>query len=267
MATPSARRPPGGLSDSSWVVDLDGVMWLADQPIPGSADAVHRLRDHGVRVVFASNNSAPTVGELLARLAGAGVATEPEDLLTSAQAAASMLAPGSQAFVCAGPGVVEALEERGVRVVGRGSPAPAADAVVVGWTRQFDFALLAETVALVRGGARFIGTNEDATYPMPDGLLPGAGALLSAVATAGQRAPEVAGKPHAPMAELIRARVPAVSMIVGDRPSTDGVLARRLGAPFGLVRSGVSGDGREPMVVEPDEDAADLAALVSGQLS
>ncbi len=247
----------------TWVVDLDGVVWLAEQPIAGSADAVSRLRRHGVRVVFATNNAAPTVAELLTRLSRAGIEAEPEDLVTSAQAAASMLVPGSTAFACAEGGVVEALTRRGVVVVQSGP----ADAVVVGWTRRFDFELLADAATLVRRGARFIGTNEDPTHPTPTGLLPGSGALLAAVATAAQATPEVAGKPHAPMVDLIRQRAPEVSLIVGDRPSTDGALARRLGAPFALVRSGVTSDGREPIVVEPDEEAADLAALVARHLT
>lgn len=246
----------------TWVVDLDGVVWLAEEPIPGSADAVERLRSAGVRVLFATNNASPTVAELLDRLARAGIGASTGDVVTSAHAAAAMLEPGTTAFPCADGGVVEALEERGVTVVADGP----ADAVVVGWTRRFDFELLAVTAALVRGGARFIGTNEDATHPTPERLLPGSGALLAAVAAAAQAAPEVAGKPHDPMATLIRQRAADAVRVVGDRPSTDGVLAQKLRLPFALVRSGVTRDGREPMVVTPDEEADDLAALVRHHL-
>ncbi|HUY63105.1 MAG TPA: HAD-IIA family hydrolase [Acidimicrobiales bacterium] len=248
---------------ATWVVDLDGVVWLAEQPIAGSADAVARLRAAGVRVLFATNNAAPTMAEFIERLGRAGILAEADDVVTSAQAAASMLEPGTTAFACAEGGVVEALEARGVRVVsGEG-----ADAVVVGWTRRFDFDLLATTASLVRGGARFIGTNEDPTHPTPQRLLPGSGAILAAVATAAQATPEVAGKPHEAMVALLRRRAAGVVLMVGDRPSTDGVLARQLGVPFALVRSGVAGDGREPMVVTPDEEAEDLAALVDRHLS
>ena len=246
------------VAGTTWVVDLDGVVWLAEEPIAGSAEAVDRLRRAGIRVVFATNNSAPTVAELLARLDKAGIEADGHDLVTSGQAAASMLEPGTTAFLCAQGGVVEALTERGVTVV---DEAPA-DAVVVGWTNRFDFDLLAETASLVRQGARFIGTNEDATHPTPERLLPGSGAILVAVATAAQASPEVAGKPHAPMVALIRGRTEGVAMTVGDRPSTDGELAKALGTPFALVRSGVTRDGREPIVVQPDVDAPDLSALV-----
>lgn len=258
MTTHAGPQPPA-TEGSSWIVDLDGVVWLAEEPIPGSAEAVARLRDRGIRVVFATNNAAPTVAELLARLDKAGIDADRHDLVTSAQAAASMLEPGTTAFPCAQGGVVEALTERGVIVVD-GAPA---DAVVVGWTDQFDFDLLADTATLIRQGARFIGTNEDATHPTPERLLPGSGAILAAVAAAAQATPEVAGKPHAPMVELIRSRAGAMAMTVGDRPSTDGELARALGTPFALVRSGVTRDGREPIVVQPDEDVADLLSLVT----
>jgi len=243
----------------TWVVDLDGVVWLASEPIPGSAAAVARLRAAGTMVVFATNNAAPTVGELLERLGRAGIPAGPAELVTSAQAAASMLEPGTTAVACADGGVLEALAARGVTVVAEGP----ADAVVVGWTRRFDFDMLATAASALRMGARFIGTNEDPTHPTPERLLPGSGALLAAVATAAQAIPEVAGKPHEPMVALLRRQAPGASLVVGDRPSTDGALARRLGLPFALVRTGVTSDGREPMVVQPDEEAPDLAALVA----
>ncbi len=242
----------------TWVIDLDGVIWLAREPVPGSAEAVARLRRAGIGVVFATNNALPTLSELVDQLAGVGIPAQPADLVTSAQAAASLLAPGSTAVACAGGGVTEALADRGVTVVGQGP----ADAVVVGLTRAFDFEMLATAVTAVRGGARLVGTNEDATYPTPGRLLPGAGALLAAVATAAQTPPEVAGKPHDPIVALLGTRAPGACMVVGDRPSTDGILARRLGLPFALVRSGVTGPRDTTTGVEPDIDAPDLAAVV-----
>jgi len=252
----------GDTTGGTWVIDLDGVVWLAEQPIPGSADAVARLRDRGHGVLFATNNSSPTIAELQHRLAQAGIEAGPDEIVTSAQAAASMLEPGSSAVVCADGGVLEALAVRGVSVRAEGP----ADAVVVGWTRRFDFDLLATAATAVRQGARFIGTNEDPTHPTPTRLLPGSGAILAAVATAAQATPEVAGKPHDPFVAILRSRAPDALIVVGDRPSTDGALARRLGLPFALVRTGVTSDGREPMAVEPDEEAPDLETLVSRRL-
>jgi 4-nitrophenyl phosphatase len=242
----------------TWALDLDGVVWLADTPIRGAPEAVARLRSRGERVVFLTNNSSRTVGDYVKKLDGMGIPTEPDDVLTSAQAAARLLEPGTTALLCAGPGVAEALEARGVCVVRHGR----ADAVVVGWHKDFDFDRLAAATAAVHGGARVVGTNEDATYPTPEGPLPGGGALLAAVATAGGVAPTVAGKPHQPMADLVAERVGAVEVMVGDRPSTDGLFAGRLGARFALVLSGVTSPFDLPVEPTPDEVAADLAALV-----
>ena len=251
----------------SWVLDLDGVVWLADVPIAGSVEAIERLRAVGTRVVFMSNNSDPTVGDYVAKLGRMGISASADDVITSAQAAAAMLEPGSTALVCGGPGVEEALTERGVKTVRVGS----ADAVVVGWHRDFDYTRLDAAFSAVAAGARLIGTNDDPTYPTPDGPLPGGGALLAAVAYAAGVTPEVAGKPNKPIVELLRARVATTEVVVGDRPSTDGALAANLGARFGLVLSGVTTlsesnayDAADPakVIVGPD-----LAAIVDDALT
>ena len=242
------------------MIDLDGVVWLTGRPIPGVDEAVARLRGVGVRVLFATNNSAPTRAELHRRLARCGITADDRDLLSSADVAAGMLAPGSSAVVLGDDGVVEALSARGVEVV----PAGPADAVVVGWTRSFSFDSVARASAAVRAGARLVGTNEDPTYPTPDGLVPGGGAILAAVATAAEVTPEVAGKPHRPTADAITARVTPGDLraMVGDRPATDGALAAQLGIPFALVLSGVTADGRGAAGPDPAVVARDLVTLV-----
>jgi glycerol-1-phosphatase len=118
----------------------------------------------------------------------------------------------------------------------------------------------------VRNGARLVGTNEDATYPTPGRLLPGAGAILAAVATATGVKPEVAGKPHEAIVALIGQRAPQATLVVGDRPSTDGLLAARLGLPFALVRSGVTPPSDPPPDPPPAVDAPDFAAVVDRHL-
>jgi len=242
----------------AWLLDLDGVVWRGDEPIRGSAAAVAEVRSRGERVVFVTNNSSATVAQYLDKLSGCGLPVEAADLVTSAQAAASLVERGATALVCAGPGVVEALEERGVSTVRRGD----ADTVVVGWHRDFDFDRLTAAFTAVQGGARLVGTNDDATYPVPGGLLPGAGSILAAVAYATGVVPLVAGKPHAAMAALLARRVPDANIMVGDKPETDGAMARALGVPFALVLSGVTTADQLPVDPTPDHLADDLAALV-----
>jgi HAD superfamily hydrolase (TIGR01450 family) len=242
----------------TWVIDLDGVVWLTGEPIPGVPEAIDRLHRAGVATLFVTNNSAPTLSEMVARLHKAGVDATAPDVVTSAQAVANMVAPRSTALIVADEGVVEALGEKDVRIVDEGP----ADVVVVGWTHRFDFDRVAAAATSVRGGARLIGTNEDPTHPTPHGLMPGAGSLLAAVATAAGAEPVVAGKPHHPMVDLVAARKADVTVVVGDRPSTDGLFAGRLRVPFALVLSGVTPAGGPPPDPRPDVSAADLAELV-----
>jgi glycerol 3-phosphatase-2 len=240
-----------------WALDLDGVVWLDDEPIAGAAEAVGALRDAGEDVVFCTNLSSRPVREAEAKLARHGIEAEGA-VLTSAMAAARLVSPGERVLVRAGPGVVEALETRGVEVVRDGD----ADAVIVGLHLDFDYGRLRVAATAVRRGARLIGTNDDPTYPTPDGPIPGGGAILAAVATAAGVDPVVAGKPFAPMAELVRARLGDDGTVVGDRADTDGALARRLGYRFVLVLSGSTTDpaGADPA---PDLVVADLRAAVA----
>jgi 4-nitrophenyl phosphatase len=246
------------------VLDLDGVLWRGDEAIPGSVEAVQALRDAGTRIAFLTNNSSLRVGDYLAQFARFGVAAEADEVLTSAQAAAALLAgsmaKGSSVLACAGAGVVEALEGEGFEIV---DDAPA-DAVVVGWHRDFDFERLDRASRAVRDGARFVATNTDPTYPGSPHVLPGAGAIVAAVATASGGTPEVAGKPQPACAALVRERLGDDGIMVGDRPSTDGAMATALGWPFALVLSGIGGhDPSEPVPTPPPAFVADdLAALV-----
>lgn len=259
--SPPPAAPAGRQVEArgSWVVDLDGVIWLAGEPISGAAGAVARLRSAGVRVVFATNNAEPTEADLVSRLARAGIETIAADLITSAHGAATMLEPGSVVLAVGGAGLEEALGRRGLKLAD--PTATDVDAVVVGLTHHFDYDVLARAAQAVRRGARLIGTNDDPTHPTPDGLFPGSGALVAAVATAAQTPATFAGKPYPPMVDLVRARVPDASVMVGDRPATDGRLADHLGIPYALVRSGVLAPGDEPELT-PDVDAADIGALV-----
>lgn len=265
---------PGATALSTVLCDLDGVVWLARRPIPGSVEAIARFRRSGCRVLFVTNNSASVVAEQEAALESIGIPAA-GDVITSAMAGASLVRPGERVLVAGGAGVVEAVERRGaVAVRNDGSVDPHGfDAVVVGLHRDFDYARLAVASAACRHGARLIGTNHDPTYPTPAGADPGGGSLVAAVATAGLTTPVYAGKPHAPMADLIRSVVveggrefePERTLMVGDRPDSDGRFAATLGCRFALVRSGVTPPGAAvtDADVTLDHDASDLGALAA----
>lgn len=249
----------------TWVLDCDGVIWLGDEAIPGSAAAVGRLRDEGERVVFVTNNSYPLRADHLAKFERLGMPTVDEDLFTSAGAAATLVAPDERVLVLGGPGIVEALTARGAVVLEPGAPEAAEPVatVVVGFDLKFDFARLAAATTALRAGARLVATNDDATFPTTSGLLPGAGSFVAAVARAGGVGPVIAGKPNPPLVDLLRRRLGPVDVVVGDRASTDGALASRLEARFGLVLTGVTAPGHAPVTPDPWMEAADLATLVA----
>ncbi len=244
-----------------WALDLDGVVWLADQPIPGAVEAVAALRAAGEDVVFCTNLSSRPVGEAEAKLARIGVEAAGA-VLTSAMAAARLVEPGERVHVCAGPGVVEALEERGAVPVRDGDAA----VVMVGLHLDFDYEGLRRAATAVRRGARLIGTNDDPTYPTPEGPIPGGGAILAAVEAASGVTAVVAGKPHPPMAELVRSRLGPTGTVVGDRADTDGGLARRLGYRFVLVLTG-STSAAEAESADADAVYPDLPSAVSAELA
>ncbi len=259
----------------TWALDLDGVVWLAGHAIPGSAEAVSELRAAGKTVVFLTNNSAPVVASHLEALARVGIECDTAHLATSAQAAAALLPAGSRAVVIGEAGIREALAAQDVKEVG---PDEGPDAVVVGRTVHLDYWALSAAASAIRGGARFVATNTDATFPVGsaaapgetkhvgDGLLPGAGPIVAFLAAASGRQPEVAGKPQEPMAALVRARYGDLDVVAGDRPDTDGLFAVRLGAKFGLVLTGVTRAADLPVQPAPDLVAADLYALVKEAL-
>ncbi len=248
----------------SILIDLDGVLWRADQPVAGAAPALARLTTAGHGVAYFTNNSYPTVADHVGKLRKMGVAATPELILSSAQAAATLGVPGGRALVVGGPGIVEAFEDQGLEVVACDGPGESRgfDLVVVGIDPAFDYRRLGRAQAAIRAGARLVGTNADATYPTPAGELPGGGSLLAAVAVASGAEPVVAGKPNEPATELVRRRLGQVDLMVGDRPSTDGEFARRLGAGFGLVLSGVTPPDHGSLVPAPEREAEDLAHLV-----
>lgn len=253
----------------AWALDLDGVVWLEDHPISGSADAIAKLQDAGEQVGFVTNFSFGRRSEIAEKLERHGI--DPGDgVITSSMAVATLIAPGSRVLVCGGPGIVEALEARDVDTIDAGDPAAMGvpvDAVVVGFHRSFDYERMTVAAAAVRNGARLLGTNDDATYPTRNGPIPGGGAILASIATASGVKPEIAGKPHGPIAELVHQLLGRTGIMVGDRPDTDGLFARTLGWEFGLVLSGVTTQEDLPVEPKPDFVANSLAEMVDQALS
>ncbi len=256
--------PDAAATDEVWVLDLDGVLWRGDTPIDDAADAVGRLVAAGRRVAFCTNNSSEPISHYRAKLARFGVSPE-LDVLSSAQAAATLLKPGEQVLLCAGAGAREAAEGAGAVLVPH-DRFDDAETVLVGFHRTFDYTAMTAAVRAVLGGARLVATNDDPIYPAADGPAPGCGSILASIERGTGAKAVVAGKPNAPMAELIRDGLGSTGVFVGDSLGTDGAMARELGWTFGLVLTGNVG----PDDVPPDHDPAwlapDLATLVDRHL-
>jgi 4-nitrophenyl phosphatase len=246
------------LSPKVVLCDLDGVVWLAHEPIAGAVEAIARMRAAGIRVLFVTNNSFSTRQQQVEALGRIGIDAE-GDVVTSAMSAGTAIQPGWRVMVCGGEGLIEEIEAAGAQVVvpyvERGAAGPF-DAVVVGFHREFDFEVLSDALTAVRGGAVLIGSNNDPNYPTPSGPIPGGGAILAAVEKTTGKQAVVTGKPHQPMAELVSAMCPGITVeemvMVGDMPATDGAFARTIGCAFALVLSGMtpSADGVDAEIVE-----------------
>ncbi|HEX9856680.1 MAG TPA: HAD-IIA family hydrolase [Acidimicrobiia bacterium] len=243
------------------VIDLDGVVYVDDREVPGAGEALGRLAG-AYRLVFATNNSTKTAETVAANIeASTGFPARPEQVATSGQATALAMAGSfSSAFVVGEQGLVDTLTAGGMAVT---ADWRAADAVVVGLDRSLSYQKLADAARAVRAGAAFYATNTDATYPMPDGLYPGGGAISAAIETASGGTPIVCGKPHDEMRALIASRVGEGDVIVlGDRPETDVALGKAAGWITVLTLTGVVSDlAQVPPELRPDHVISSIAEL------
>jgi glycerol-1-phosphatase len=248
------------------LIDLDGVVYRGDQAIPGAGAALEKARGTGTKLVFLTNNSSRTPEEVAAKLGRMGIAADPGEVLTSALATSVMLEAegvrGATAFVIGERGIRVALEGAGVVLVD-GEPEHS-DLVVVGFDRSADYEKLKRASLLVERGARLIATNGDGSYPAPDGLWPGAGALLAAIVATTGAAPTIVGKPSRPLFEAAARLASASSpLVVGDRLDTDVAGASTMGWDSLLVFSGAA---RPSDLVRsahlPTYVAADVSAVV-----
>ncbi len=242
------------------VFDLDGVVYLGGEKLPGSTEALWGVEEMGYSVLFCTNNSSrrrAATAEKIRRITG--YEARAEQVLSSATAAGHLVSgKAERAVVVGGEGIVEALAEAGVEVTNDWRDA---DVVVVGVDFEFGYERLAAAMSAVRSGAWLVATNLDPTYPTPGGLAPGAGPFVAAVERASGAAAEVAGKPEQPMRSLISSRISGDDVwVVGDRPDTDLAMAVAEGWRSVLVLTGVTPDpeGARP---EPDLVARTVGAV------
>ena len=231
------------------IIDMDGVLWRGDTPMPGLVDFFVTLRQHHIEFILATNNAAKTIEQYREKLAGLGIPIEAGRILTSAEATGSYLneryPTGTAVYIVGEDGLHMALASRGFQIltpeqVLAGVTAPL---VVVGFTRHTTYRELAMASLLVYKGATFIGSNPDVSFPHELGILPGAGALQAVItATTGVK-PVIIGKPSPIMFQEALKRLGASATstaMVGDRLNTDIAGGKEAGLHTILVLSGIT---------------------------
>jgi 4-nitrophenyl phosphatase len=222
------------------------VIWKGDAPIGDLPATFNRIRERGLKFVFATNNGTKTPEEYQEKLRELGVEVEAWQIVTSALGIAFMLAQkhprGTKIFMIGEDGIRVALEEKGFEILST-EDAPQAQVFVMGIDRTINFMKVAEATLLVRAGIPFYTTNTDKTFPTPRGEIPGSGSWLSVITSATGIEPIVAGKPFPFLMELSLERLGTTkeeTLVVGDRLETDIAAGQSVGCPTALVLSGVS---------------------------
>lgn len=224
------------------ISDMDGVLWRGMQPLPGLHDFFTYMLDKHIDFVLATNNSSKTRMDYVDKLATLGVnGVQPAHIVTSGTATASFLRkkfpPGTRIFVVGGAGLKQILTEAGFTLVEDN-----ADLVVCGIDIDLTYEKARKATLLIRGGAGFIGTNPDSSFPSPEGLVPGAGSILALLEAASGRPPTIIGKPEHGMFEVALRQLktaPEETLMIGDRIETDIEGAQSLGIKTALVMTGV----------------------------
>ena len=223
------------------ILDLDGVVYLDGEGIPGARETLERFRDAGWQLLYATNNSTKTGDTVAEHIESrTGYVADPADAITSAMVAAHHVANdlegATSAMVVGAASIRSELLARGIAV----SDADA-DAVVVGLDLSITYDRLDAAARRIREGAAFVATNTDPTYPTPSGLAPGAGTIVAAIATASGVEPVNCGKPTRAFGDMVVHKITGEHVVmVGDRPETDIALGKRYGWSTVLVLTGVT---------------------------
>jgi len=248
----------------SWLMDMDGVLVREEQPIPGAAEFLARLRSNGHPFLVLTNNSIYSRRDLSARLAVDGLDVPEEAIWTSALATADFLQsqrPNGTAFMIGEAGLSTALHGVGYTLTER-EP----DYVVLGETRTYSFERIAQAIRLIERGARFIATNPDPTGPTPDGPLPATGSVAALISRATGVDPYFVGKPNPLMMRSALNAIDAHSettVMIGDRMDTDIVAGLEAGMHTVLVLTGsTSREQAEAFPYRPSRIVESIAELV-----
>ena len=248
------------------ILDLDGCVWVGDDAVDGSVEAIAALREGGKKVAFATNNSWLAGEDHVAKLWGLGIQASLADVITAGGAMQHLLAEtrtGRTAYVIGTEVMRRHVADAGLSVMNGTDLASRAEVVVVSGTDDVHYADLRDASLAVARGAELLATGRDPTLPMPDGDWPGAGAILAAVETASGGTAEIVGKPSRRLFDTALDRLgDGRTLVVGDRLDSDIAAAQAAGLDGALVLSGGAASTPGPKDPKPVTVAADLAELV-----
>ncbi|MBP1467526.1 HAD family hydrolase [Candidatus Chloroploca sp. M-50] len=247
--------------------DMDGVLYRGKQVLPGVHELLNWLDQRSLGYGCITNNASLTPAQYADKLAAMGIIMPPDRVITSAVATGRYLRTtyplGTRVFVVGMEGLREAIFGDGYFVEDTVLP----ELVVQGADFTLTYETLRQATLFIRGGATYIATNPDKTFPAEEGLIPGAGAVMAALVAATDVVPVVIGKPQPTMfvigATMLGSTVEQ-TLVIGDRLDTDIAGALAAGMPSVLVLTGVS--GREEATtgpIKPDVIIADLPTLLS----
>lgn len=247
------------------ILDMDGVLWKGEEPIGDLPAIFDQFLKVGLKIMFATNNALKPIAGYREKLNAFGVDINGNQIINSTMAVCYLLQKefpaGGPVYIVGSQGLQAHLRENGFYQAEEDVLA-----VVVGLDRAFTYEKLERANQLIRSGARFIATNPDPTFPLPNGMAPGAGSIIAAVQTAAQKMPEFAGKPSPTMFELALKELglpPEQVLAVGDRLDTDILGGHRAGCRTALVLSGIHQQtDLENWLPQPDLVAANLEALL-----
>jgi glycerol-1-phosphatase len=249
-----------------FILDLDGCVWIGGEATPRAVEALEALRDAGKRLAFATNDPRSATEDYVARLWKLGARASLGDVVTVGGAVQHLLAEtrsGRTAFVIGTRPLRRHVADAGLKVLNGTDLASRAELVVVAGTEELVYEDLRVATLAVRRGAVFLATGRDPTYPQPDGLWPGTGAILAAVEYASGRTAEIVGKPRPQLFYTALDRLgEGRTLVVGDRVDTDLAAAAAANLDAALVLTGGASradvDGFEPRPVAVEETLADL---------
>lgn len=254
------------------ILDMDGVLWRGETPMPGLPQFFETLHKQSIRFVFATNNAARTPEQYTGKFAKFGITIQPEQVLTSAEATAGYLSDHypakTTAFVIGGDGLRDGLSRRGFKLLSVEDilAGQRAQIVAVGFWREVTYNHFAAGAICINHGARFVGTNPDVNFPSEWGKLPGAGSFLTLLQAATGVEPTVIGKPGPIIFQDAMKRLRGTSLntaMVGDRLNTDIAGGKAAGIQTILVLSGITTEAELAQAngLKPDYVFSDINEL------